>query len=296
MPGTITVGLDGTDHSLAAADWAAAEASRRGMALRLVHARMSPPPDTIVAADAEAQQRWAAGVLHEGRDRVTSAFPGLTVGTELLPAGAVPALLAEAARAELLVLGSRGHGAMAGYLLGSIGLRVLRQAVRPVILVRPPRREEPAQPVSSAQPVNEVVVGVQQEDQAGAPVLEFAFAAAAARAARVRAVRAWAIPPALAWSPGSMYLAYEADGLEPLERKGLAEALAPWREKYPRVEVVEQIETGNAAEALLNGCAGAALLVVGRRLPGPHGLRRIGSVTHAALHHAHCPVAVVPHP
>ncbi|MFI1972114.1 universal stress protein [Streptomyces cinnamoneus] len=290
MPGTITVGLDGTDHSLTAADWAAAEASRRGTALRLVHAWVWQPRDVAVAADADAQRQWAAGVLREAQQRVTAAFPGLAVTTELLPAEPVPALLAEAAKADLLVLGSRGHGTVVGYLLGSVALKVLRQAVRPVVLVRPPRRNEPGPAI------DEVVVGVQEADESSGPVLEFAFVAAAAHGCRVRAVHAWAIPPVFAWSPGSMYLAEEVGGLEPLERKRLAEVLRPWREKFPQVEVVEHVEHGSAAEVLLTTGRGVALMVVGRRLPGAHDLRRIGSVTHAALHHALCPVAVVPHP
>ncbi|MDT0449553.1 universal stress protein [Streptomyces hesseae] len=290
MPGTITVGLDGTDHSLAAADWAAAEASRRGTALRLVHAWVWQPLDAAVASDSDVQRQWAADVLREAEGRVTAAFPGLAVTTELLPAETVPTLLAEAAGADLLVLGSRGHGAVGGYLLGSVALKVLRQAVRPVVLVRPPRRDGPA-PAA-----DEVVVGVQEAGETGGPVLEFAFAAAAARDARVRAVRAWSVPRAFVWSPGSLYLADEAGSLEPLERRRLTEALRPWREKYPQVEVVEHVEIGGAADVLLSNGSGASLMVVGRRIPGPHDLRRIGSVTHAALHHALCPVAVVPHP
>ncbi|GGP34018.1 universal stress protein [Streptomyces abikoensis] len=290
MPGTITVGLDGTDHSLAAADWAAAEAARRGMALRLVHAWMWQPLDAAVAADADVQQQWAAGVLREAQERLSTAFPDLTVTSELVPAEPVPALLAEAARADLLVLGSRGHGAVVGHLLGSVSLKVLRQAVRPVVLVRPARLDEPGPTM------DEVVVGVQETEETGGPVLDFAFAAAAARDARVRAVRAWTVPPVFAWSPGSIYLADEAGGLEALEAKRLAEALRPWREKYPQVEVVEHVEIGSAAEVLLSNGSGAALMVVGRRLPGSHDFRRLGSVAHAALHHALCPVAVVPHP
>ncbi|MFG2177716.1 universal stress protein [Streptomyces abikoensis] len=289
MPGTITVGVDGTDHSLAAADWAAAEASRRDMALRLVHAWVWQPLDTPVAADADVQRRWAADVLREARERVTAAVPDLAVTAELLPAEAVPALLSEAAEADLLALGSRGHGTVVGHLLGSVALKVLRQAVRPVVLVRPARRDGPGPAI------DEVVVGVQEVDGTGGPVLEFAFAAAAARGARLRAVRAWSVPAVFAWSPGSLYLADEAGGLERLERERLSEALRPWREKYPRVEVVEHVGTGSAAEVLLSNASGAALMVVGRRLPGAHDLRRIGPVTHAALHHAPCPVAVVPY-
>ncbi|MEV5597136.1 universal stress protein [Streptomyces sp. NPDC052496] len=288
MPGIITVGLDGTDHSLAAADWAAAEAVRRGARLRLVHAWIWRPLDVPVAADEAVQRRWAAEVLREAADRVTAGFPGLSVTREILAAETVPALLSAAAAADLLVLGSRGHGTLLGYLLGSVGLQVLRQTGTPVVLVRSPR------PDAAEQPRDEVVVGVQDALESD-PVLAFAFAAAAAQGVGLRAVRAWNIPPVLVWGGEAMRAADDAGGLEPLERKRLADAVRPWRERFPQVKVVEHVEMGGAGQVLLAGSARARLLVVGRRSPGRHDLRRIGAVAHAALHHAPCPVAVVPH-
>ncbi|OKI02234.1 universal stress protein UspA [Streptomyces sp. CB02923] len=289
MPGTVTVGLDGTDHSLAAADWAAAEATRRGARLRLVHAWLWRPLDVPVAADEEVQRRWATEVLREAAVRVAGDFPELPVTREILAAETVVALVAEAAAADLLVLGSRGHSTLVGYLLGSVGLQVLRQATAPVVLVRGTRDDE------AGQPRDEVVVGVQDERESG-PVLEFAFAAAAAQGAVLRAVRAWNIPPVLVWGGEAMRAADDAGGLEPLERKRLADAVRPWRERFPGVKVVEHVEMGGAGQVLLAGSGRARLLVVGRRAPGRHDLRKIGAVAHAALHHAPCPVAVVPHP
>ncbi|MCQ8771693.1 universal stress protein [Streptomyces telluris] len=306
MSGVITVGVDGSEHGKAAADWAAAEAERRGMELRLVHAWVWQPLDLPVTADTEVQQRWAETLLREARARVTARSPGVPVTARLLPADPVPALVAEATEADMLVLGSRGHGALIGYLIGSIALHVLRQARGPVVLVRSQGgpdgdRGEPvagpgeavAAPVSDA---DEVVVGVPGAEEEAGAVLEFAFAAAAARGASLRAVRAWSIPPVFAWSPASMRLADEAGGLEPLERKRLADALQPWRERHPQVPVVEHVELGSAAQVLLSACGRAALLVVGRHASGPHVPQRIGHVAHAALHHAPCPVAVVPQP
>ncbi|MFF4161243.1 universal stress protein [Streptomyces sp. NPDC001678] len=290
---TLTVGLEGTDHSLAAADWAAAEAARRGAALRLVHAWAPRPLDVPVAADAEVQRKWAEDVLKEGERRVTAAHPGLEVGTRLLSDDPVSALVAESARAGLLVLGSRGHGTLVGHLIGSVALRVLRQATGPVVLVRRPREDDAERPAATG----EVVVGVPDADEAVvAPALDLAFEAAAVRGARLRVVRAWTIPPVFAWSAGSSYLAAEAGGLEELQEQRLADVVRPWRERYPRVEVVEDVELGSAAEVLLARSGSACLLVVGRHAAGEHGVRRIGSVTHAALHHAPCPVAVAARP
>ncbi len=92
-----------------------------------------------------------------------------------------------------------------------------------------------------------------------------------------------------------MRAADKTGGPEPLERKRLAAAVRPWRKRFPQVHVVEQVEMSGAGQVLLSSSTRARLLVVGRRSPGRHGLRKIGAVAHAALHHAPCPVAVVPH-
>ncbi|MEU6954224.1 universal stress protein [Streptomyces sp. NPDC045714] len=286
MSGTITVGLDGTDHASAATDWAAQEAERRGSALRLVHAWAWHPTDVVYVGDRAAEERWVRNMLDEARSRVAGRHPALDVTTELLADDPVPTLLAEAARAAMVVLGSRGYGTLAGYLLGSVSMKVLRQAAGPVVMVGKPNSSMP-------QLAPEVVVGV-EPGQIGDPVLEFAFSAAAGRGATLRAVHAWSVPTALAWSPGSLYLVDEADSLEEINREVLADTLKPWRDKYPQVEVIEHFEIGSASEVLLSNSARAGLVVVGRR-SHKAGPRRLGPVTHGVLHHATAPVAVVPH-
>ncbi|WP_431040657.1 universal stress protein [Streptomyces sp. P1-3] len=286
MTGTIAVGLDGTDPSLAATDWAAAEASARGMALRLVHAWSWHPLDTPTEADTQGRRDWAREVLRTAEDRVRHAHPELPVSGEALSDEPVPALVAAAADADLLVLGSRGHGALAGFLLGSVSLQVLRQATRPVVVVRGGHEPGPGGP-------GEVMAGVRETGEDGAPVLEFAFAAAAARGATLRAVRAWHLPSPFELGTRGLRAADEAGGPEPLNRRLLADALRPWRARYPEVPVTEHVEIGGAPEVLLSAGGRAGLLVVGRRASGRKG---IGSVTHAVLHHAPCPVAVVPYP
>ncbi|MFD5973425.1 universal stress protein [Streptomyces bacillaris] len=286
MSGTITVGLDGTDHASAAADWAAEEAERRGSALRLVHAWVWRPTDVAYVGDRAAEERWVRNVLDQVRSRVARDHPALDVTTELIVDDPVPTLLAEAARADMLVLGSRGYGTLTGYLLGSVSMKVLRQAAGPVVMVGKPHSATPGH-------AQEVVVGL-EPGQIGDAVMEFAFSAASERGAALRAVHAWSVPTALAWSPGSLYRVDEANGLEQINREVLTETLKPWRDKYPQVEVVEHFEIGSASEVLLSNSVRAGLVVVGRRSHDA-GLRRLGPVTHAVLHHATAPVAVVPH-
>lgn len=288
MTRPISVGVDGTAESGAAAAWGAREAVRRGLPLRLVHAWERQAQDPVLSADFETQEQWARQALREAEEAVTARHPGLTVTTRFLTDGAVDALTAEAAAAELTVLGSRGHGAVVGFLLGSVGQQVIARAARPVVLVRSGDRAE-TEAVD-----REVVVGQHGSPEDSAGALGFAFETAAARKAPLRAVRAWNLPPVFGYSPGSLHLADEAGGLEPYEKKALAEALRPWRERFPEVRVTEHVEIGSAGQVLLSVAGSAQLMVAGRRAHRSAIGTRIGSVAHALVHHAPCPVAVVP--
>ncbi|MBK3633761.1 universal stress protein [Streptomyces sp. MBT97] len=289
MTGPITAGVDGTDESLAALAWAAREAVRRDLGLRVVHDWQFQPNAAADVADREAQERWVGDSVRQAVAAVAERHPGLTVTTEVREGGPVGTLVAAAAEAGLLVLGSRGHGPVVGFLLGSVGQQVIAEAACPVVLVR--AGDRPSSEVAG----HEIVVGQQGEPEDSAPALRFAFETAAARGAAVRAVRAWTLPPVFAYSPGSLKLLDDAGGLEPYEKRALAEALEPWRERFPDVPVVEHVEMGSAGQVLLSVSGRAQLMVVGRRAHRTAVGARIGSVAHGVLHHADCPVAVVPH-
>ncbi|WP_405734494.1 universal stress protein [Streptomyces sp. NBC_01537] len=85
----------------------------------------------------------------------------------------------------------------------------------------------------------------------------------------------------MAWRPGRL--------------RAPADALCPWREKFPQVPVAEQAGRGYAGYVVLRAAARAGPAVVGRRVHRPALGMRIGPVTHAVLHHVPAPVAVVPH-
>lgn len=289
MTRPITAGVDGSEESLAALAWAAREAVRRGLALRVVHAWRFQPHDGIDAGDPQTQARWVRDGLEEAAGTVTERHPNLEVTIDVLDGGAVETLVAAAADAEMLVLGSRGHGTVVGFLLGSVGQQVIAEADSPVVLVRA------GDQVSAEAAGREIVVGQHGDADDSAAALRFAFETAAARGATVRAVRAWTLPPLFAYSPASLKLLDDAGGLEPYEKKALGEALRPWRERFPDVHVVEHVEMGSAGQVLLSVAGRTQLMVVGRRAHRTAVGARIGSVAHGVLHHADCPVAVVPH-
>lgn len=290
MNRNLVVGVDGSPESLAAADWAAREAVRRDVGLRLVHAWLWQPLDLPLTQDRESAARRAQDILKAAEADLADRYPRLELTADVVQDATVPALLRAGKEAGTLVIGSRGHGAVLGFLLGSYGRQVIAAAECPVVSVR----EVNGAPAPGTGE-GEVVVGQQGGVAECGDVLRFAFEAAAARDATLRAVRAWSLPPVYGYSPGSMWLADQFGGLEPYEKAALEQALEPWRQKYPEVEVVEHVEMGSGAEVLLSAASRAELLVVGRQVrQSPMG-PRTGSVAHAALHHARCPVAVVPH-
>ncbi|MER7542919.1 universal stress protein [Actinomadura sp.] len=273
---TVLAGIDGSAASDHAITWAADEAARFGKDLNLVHVVETATldlPGRTTDGISEELVREGDRILREGRDRALRRRPELTVETMLVHDRNVPAGLRQySGDAVEIVVGHRGRGGFAGLLLGSTALRLTGHYPGPVIVVRD-QAEDGA---------GEVVVGLDLDEEPGA-ALGYAFAAAAARGTRLRALHAWRPAPLALESGADLRIA--ADAL----RERLAAALAPWRGRHPGVEVAEDVVIGHPVEALGRASAGAGLVVVGSRgrsFP-------LGSVSHGAVHHARCPVAVV---
>ncbi|MGW3507575.1 universal stress protein [Streptomyces sp. NPDC000994] len=300
MPRTVTVGLDGSPESKAAAEWAAREAELLGLPVRLVHVGepVPEPPAQAPLLGAETYRHRTERVPREAAEGLRLRHPGVEVRAEHLPGRPAEILTDEAADAELLVLGSRALGGLGGFLAGSVGLSVVARAERPVVLVRAGEQaadeheRDPAGIPSAAAAFRPVVLGLDtahpDED-----LIRFAFEAAARRGTSLRVVHGW-YPP--------LYYGYGVPADAELltspvvaEAARLTEVLCPWRRKYPDVEVAEVSRPGSAAELLVDASREASLVVVGRReRRNPLGAR-IGHVTHSVLHHAAAPVAVVAH-
>ncbi|MFD5813849.1 universal stress protein [Streptomyces sp. NPDC127038] len=277
----VAAGIDGSPESLAAAHWAAREALRRGTALRLVHAWQWHEPSAGSARSDVPRRDRAEDLLTGVADGLCAAHPGLRVLGRPAEDAPVTALLAAADEADLLVLGSRGLGGATGYLLGSISQRIVSRSPVPVVLVRagtPDRDREVVLGLGTGQTYDEVVA--------------FAFHAARLRGAVLHAVHVYGAPdpvtaPRLAREDGPRLLAEH--------EQAVVAALGPWCGKFPDVPVAETVLEGRPGADLVRAAAGAALVVVGRRERESRFGTYLGPVAHAALHHADCPVAVVPH-
>ncbi|MFF6918104.1 universal stress protein [Streptomyces sp. NPDC012466] len=289
----VVAAVDGSDDSLRALEWAVDAARRRGAPLRVAHVRQYAhwaQPDVLTAGPVDAQDD---SVLDQVRTRLDGRadLPDTEyVGLE----GAAGAVLPElGATAQLLVLGSRGRGGFASLVLGSNSLAAARDAECPVVVVPPPGREVHGEVPGG--PGRRVVVGLKVDGPDGA-TLEFAFAEAARRGARLQAVAAYPWPAQPWMMPGEMPPPIVDQDVIEDETRILADGfLAPYRERHPDVPVELIPAAGDAAGHLVAASRDADLTVVGRhrrRLLSP--VRMMGSVTHAVLLHAASPVAVVP--
>ena len=296
MVRTVVAGLDGSPESRAAAEWAAREAKLRGLPLKIVHV-WEPAPDPLAQAPlmgAETQQHWSERIPREAGEGLRRRHPGVDVAVEQVIGSAADALVDAAKDAELLVLGSRGLSGVGGFLVGSVGLSVVARAELPVVLVRADEQaaEDDGTSPASAASYRPVVLGLDAEGPADA-VIEFAFAEAARRDTSLRVVYGWNLPPYYAYG-----FALDAGLNEELSREetdSLTQALSPWRQKHPSIEVVLEPRVGSAADHLVDASREASLVVIGRRIRRGAFGAHIGPVAHGVLHHSTAPVAVVAH-
>ncbi|MCU1693423.1 MAG: uspA3 [Frankiales bacterium] len=142
----IVVGVDGSDGSASALAWALQQAQVTGAAVTAVASWQTPAMNGMAGfgsyADLSSYDLRAptTEVLEKAVAAATADLPlGVTVPTTTVVVQGYPAreLLREAEGADLLVVGSRGHGELSGMLLGSVGLHCVTHATCPVVVVHP---------------------------------------------------------------------------------------------------------------------------------------------------------------
>ncbi|MGY1633493.1 universal stress protein [Geodermatophilus sp. SYSU D01186] len=274
--GRIAVGVDGSPSSEDALRWAAEQARLTGQELHAVTAWGLPLPyDAPVTGEVD----WsgdAAAALEKSLATVLGAADAPRVVRHVQeghPAG----VLVDAARdADLLVVGSRGHGRLPGLLLGSVSQHVVAHATCPVVVVHGHRA-----------PTGLVIVGVDGSPESE-QALRWAARQSLASGVHVRAVTAWHVPVLSGLTAGTEpdWAAHSAHTLATT----VADALGGAGGMRVEQDVVED----DPAVALLRAAEGADLLVVGRRGHGGFPGMRLGSVSRHVATHASCPVVVHP--
>lgn len=285
---SIVVGTDGSPGAGHALRWAAQVADTWGAELTVVHAWSVPTAAYAsgVCVDTAVFAEGGQAVVDAAIDAIPESVHERPVRGLAVQADAATALMHAAAGADLLVVGSRGHGGFLGLLLGSVSHWSVNHAPCPVAVVPPTWEGDRS---------GRVVVGV----DGSAPsytALRWAVEEAARRKAALEVVHAFGYQQLIV--PLGPIVDADPDQVRSTSQAMLEQVLAAATERAegePRAVELISVPAG-AAEALLEVSAGADLLVVGSR--GRGGFRRLllGSVSQQCAHHTPCPVVVVrPH-
>jgi nucleotide-binding universal stress UspA family protein len=272
----VVVGVDGSDGSLRALEWAALEAERRKAPLRIVSvptmpARMHAEQGTVPTVATEIRE-FSERAIDTAVTRSKEIAPGLVVDTALLSGAPAVAIADTGPQALMIVVGARGVGGFSAMLLGSVSRYVAMHAACPVVVIR-----EQADAVH-----REIVVGA-HDTNAGTQALAFGFEQAALCGAELVVVHA------LQRGEGH---AGDQDATLAQATRALEETLADWKDRYPGVVIRPDLVRGHPAQVLSEYSARADLVVIGRH--GGSSRPAVGSIQHAVLHHARGPVAIVP--
>jgi nucleotide-binding universal stress UspA family protein len=279
----IVVAVDGSPASTVAAGWAAQEAAMRNIPLTVAHAVSTPTatfppvpcPESLVTS---LEDEGKKAIMHATKvaEEAMPADRKVSVARKLVYSAPVPALLKMSEAAEMIVMGSSGHGLLTRGLLGSVSSTVVRHANCPVAVLRneePPPRNAPVLLGTDGSPASELAT-------------EIAFDEASRRGVDLVAIHAW--------SDAAVVEIFEIDwpAVEGEARRSLAESLAGWQERYPDVTVHRLIAQDRPARHLIDKAETAQLVVVGSH--GRGGLSRmlLGSVSNAVLHSVRIPIIV----
>jgi nucleotide-binding universal stress UspA family protein len=283
----VVAAVDGSAVSYHAVAWAAAEAALHNCRLHLVTSVSVPsgygPGALFTGAELDWLRVDGERVLAEATRIARIAAPGDVpeITTEVSWSPVITDLIERSRQARMLVLGSRGAGALRRDLLGSVSTSVLRHAHCPVAVIH---GQSATDPVSATQPV---LVGIDGSSNSMAAVA-LAFEEASLRKVGLKALHAWSDisgreVPVPGWE----------DTLRETEDALLAESLAGWSERYPDVDVHRILVRDRPVRALLDEADTAQLIVVGSHGRGGFTGMLLGATSNALVQATECPTVVV---
>jgi nucleotide-binding universal stress UspA family protein len=282
-PSGVVVGTDGSPSADAAIRWAAKDAEIRDAHLTIVHAvapvvgtwlAIPVPPDVLQWNHERGRQ-----IVDDGISIAKEIAEGLSISTEVLVSAAAPALVALSRDAKLVVVASRGRGALARTLLGSVSMGLVHHAHCPVAVVGD--AELPAENLSDGP----ILLGF-DGSRASESATALAFDEASRRGVPLVALHAW-------WGSGAFELALDWDDLRLEVDEALAAELAGWQERYPNVPVHRMVVRDQPARRLVENSCSAQLIVVGSHGHGGLASTLLGSVSTSVVQAATAPVVVM---
>lgn len=266
----VVTGYDGSSDGDKALRWAVLEARARGTALIICTVWDLPLPGDTPAH--QAARRHAEEILSRGLRYAESVLETGGVIAALVRGAPAQVLCQHSATADIVAVGSRGHGGIGGQLLGSVPWQVARYARGPVAVIRGRTRPANASP-------GPVVAGADGSGASRAAVV-FACREAELRGVPLIAVCAMADAPAV------------LGGARQIEEE-FSHMIIQVGKDHPDLTILPQVSPGSGRAELLRAAAEAQLLVIGARGRGGINGMPVGSVAEAALQHSPCPVAVI---
>jgi len=287
----IVVGVDAGLAGVASMEWALTEAVRCGVPLTAVRAwslsvYAMDYAGLLATGDGEPREKTDAQHLaDEQLKQACMRVPGAdTVECSATATVGEPAqvLLDAAGPDVLLVVGTRGHGALSRAVMGSVSSSVLHHGHGQVVVVPEPAPQD-------GRPAR-VVVGV---DHSRTSLAALAVGAAHARRREAVLVPVYVHQPVLADVPGLGDGVDDFDALEAGERRSLELACQEVDARAGAAAVEAEVVVGHAGSTLTQLTRPQDLLVVGSRGRGGFAALLLGSTSTQCVQHATCPVLVV---
>lgn len=281
----VVAGVDGSAEGARAARWASLDADLRGTELHLVAVNTVTvagntvggpmPPSLYDMAKADYER-----ILRDAAEDVSTIAPQVEVHTQVRVGHVAAELIECSLSGQLVVVGTRGHGEFTGMLVGSVAQALVGHARSSVLVVGQHTIDTPTTREGS------VVVGVDGSASSDRALKE-GFAEASARRTAIVAVH----------SPNARGISADAHGddiarVRITGKEFLTEWLAPWQDLYPEVPVQQVVGEESPVRSLARHGTEAQLIVVGSRGRGGFTGLLLGSISHALLHEAPCPLMV----
>jgi nucleotide-binding universal stress UspA family protein len=280
--GYAVAAVDGTEEGDAAVAFAAREAEREGLELRLVHVM---PPDVplrpLLMPDVRASGGYASETLAGAVRLATDVSPELAVTTHLLMGGRVSEVVDLAEHARFVVVGRRRSTALDRAWSGGTLDGIVSRARCPVVMVPSTgaHRDRTAR----------VVAGFKSSEHS-AELFEAAFAAADASDAELEVVHAWKLSSGY----DDMIARRVSEATVNREQKdGIRDLIGPWQDSYPHVPVRIRVVHDYPVRALVEAAREADRLILVKPLHGSL-VHHLGRTARGTLRFADCPVQVVP--
>lgn len=286
-PAPILVAYDASLDAQAALDWAIREARISDLPLLITFVRH----DFVTRESSAATMSWSPAVVEslapsgveivaDGVARATAA--GVVATSQILEGPTAAAIAEQSTEVAMIVIGSRGIGAIQGAFLGSVVPHVASHSHCPVIVVR-----------AGGDPSAPVVVGVDGSAES-LVTLGWAFEFADRHGLAVDVRYAYEIPiypEIVPYIPPVELLTEVRASAE----RAVSDEAAQWSKRYPGVVVTTHAVQGHPARMLADASRQASLVVVGSHGRGGFTGMLLGSTSQTLLHHAHCTVAVIRH-